>query len=68
MATRLSVTINTGNNKNDGETKRSETAQCCEMLERLAQYLGSTHATSGTIKDRNGNATATYTYTPSSAA
>ena len=66
MATRLTVTMTTSNT--DGETKRSECAQCVEMLERLAQVLGSTHATSGTIKDRNGNATASFTYVPSAAA
>jgi hypothetical protein len=62
----MTVTMTTSNT--DGETRRSETAQCCEMLMRLAQLLGSTHGTSGTIKDRNGNPTLTYTYTPSSAA
>jgi len=65
MATRLTITMTTSNT--DGETRRSETAQCCEMLERLAQYLGSTHATSGTLKDRNGNSTLTFTYVPSAA-
>ena len=66
MPTRLTVTITTSNT--DGETRRSETAAAADMLERVIQQLVSTHATSGTIKDRNGNATATYTYTPSSAA
>jgi hypothetical protein len=38
------------------------------MLERVIQQLVSSHATSGTIKDRNGNATASFTYVPSAAA
>ena len=33
---------------------------------KQAQQL-TTHATSGTLKDRNGNATLTYTYTPTAA-
>jgi hypothetical protein len=62
MAIRLVVTFNTSNT--DGETQRSECTQCAEMLGRLAQLLGSTHMQSGTIKDRNGNPTLTFTYTP----
>jgi hypothetical protein len=65
MATRLTVTMTTSNT--DGETQRAECAQCCEMLERLAQLLGSTHMQTGTIKDRNGNPTLTFTYSPSAA-
>jgi hypothetical protein len=37
------------------------------MLEKVEQVLVSTLATSATIKDRNGNATASYTYTPTAA-
>jgi hypothetical protein len=66
MPTRLTVTVTTSNT--DGETRRSECAAAADMLERVIQQLVSTHAVSGSIKDRNGNATATYTYTPSSAA
>jgi hypothetical protein len=62
MATRLTMTMTTS--IADGETQRAETAQCCEMLYRLAQLLGSTHAPAGTINDRNGIPTLTYTYTP----
>src|SRR5215472_17186584 len=62
MATRFVLTMVTSNT--DGETMRAETVQICEMLYRAAQLLGSTHATSATIKDRNGNPTLTYTYTP----
>jgi hypothetical protein len=65
MPTRFTLTMTTSNT--DGETQRSETVQVCEMLYRAAQLLGSTHAISGTIKDRNGNATLSYTYTPSAA-
>jgi hypothetical protein len=67
MAVRLTVTVNTSNT--DGETRRSECAAAADMLERVVQKLVSTHATSGTIADRNGNAAiATWTYTPTAAA
>jgi hypothetical protein len=67
MAVRLQVTVNTSNT--DGETRRAETAAAIDMLERVAQKLGSSHATSGTIADRNGNAAiATWTYTPTALA
>ena len=66
MATRLTVTINTGNNKNDGETKRSECQNCVDILERIAFMLQNTQA-SGTVTDRNGLAHS-YTYTPTAAA
>jgi hypothetical protein len=65
MPTRLTVTISTSNT--DGEIRRAETAAAADMLERVAQKLVSTHATSLTINDRNGNATASYTYTPTAA-
>jgi hypothetical protein len=48
----------------DGSTRRSECVQMAAMLERLAGVLGSTHATSGTITDRNGLGTLSFTYTP----
>ena len=67
MPVRLTVTINTSNT--DGETRRAECVAAADMLERVVQKLVSTHATSGTIADRNGNAgVATYTYTPTAAA
>ena len=62
MATRLSVTINTGANKNDGETKRSECQCCVDVLLKIAFMLQNTQA-SGTVTDRNGSAH-TFTYTP----
>ena len=62
MATRLSVTINTGNNKNDGETKRSECQNCADVLIRVAYMLQNTQA-SGVVTDRNGLAHS-FTYTP----
>ena len=62
MATRLSVTINTGNNKNDGETKRSECQNCADVLIRIAYMLQNTQA-SGVVTDRNGLAHS-FTYTP----
>jgi hypothetical protein len=66
MPTRLTVTITTSNT--DGETRRSECAAAADMLLRVEQKLVSTHATSGTVNDRNGNATASWTYVPSAAA
>jgi hypothetical protein len=67
MAVRLTVTVNTSNT--DGETRRAECAAAIDMLERVVQRLGSTHATSGSINDRNGNAAvATWTYTPTALA
>ena len=66
MAVRLTVTVNTSNI--DGETRRAECVAAADMLEKVEQVLVSTHATSATIKDRNGNAVASYTYTPTAAA
>jgi hypothetical protein len=51
----------------DGSSRHSECQQCASMLHALGQVLGSSLATSGTIKDRNGNATVTFTYTPTAA-
>jgi hypothetical protein len=61
MATRLSVTINTGANKNDGETRRAECSNCVDVLLRIAAMLQNTQA-SGVVTDRNGLAHS-YTYT-----
>jgi len=66
MATRLSVTINTGNNKNDGETKRSECSNCVDILLRIATMLQNTQA-SGVVLDRNG-LSHSYTYSPTAGA
>jgi hypothetical protein len=65
MATRLTLTMTTS--ITDGATQHSECQQCASMLHMLAQVLGSTHTTSGTLKDRNGLPTLTYTYTPTAA-
>jgi hypothetical protein len=62
MAVRFVLTMNTS--ITDGETMRAECTQIAEMLERAAQKIQSTHQASGTINDRNGNPTLTYTYTP----
>jgi hypothetical protein len=62
MATRFVLTMLTSNT--DGETMRAECTQIAEMLERAAQKIQSTHQLTGTIGDRNGNQTLTYTYTP----
>lgn len=67
MTTRLSVTI-TANAVSDGPSKRAECTQIAMLLERVAQQIQTTHATSGTITDNNGNAVCTYTYTPTASA
>ncbi|HEX4410560.1 MAG TPA: hypothetical protein VH206_17450 [Xanthobacteraceae bacterium] len=65
MTTRLSVTITTPSSIGQhGGTRRAECVELADLLGRLAQQLGSTQATSGTINDRNGNGLLTYTYTP----
>ena len=64
MPTRLTVTID-ANGVKDGETRRAEVVQAVEALERVAQALASTHATSGTVTDRNGVPTGHWTYVPS---
>ena len=66
MLTRLTVNINTGNNKNDGETRRSECQNCVDVLLKIATVLQNTQA-SGTVTDRNGLAHS-YTYTPTALA
>jgi hypothetical protein len=63
MSTRLTVTI-LADGRRDGETRRAECVQAAEMLARVGEQLVNTQALSGTIVDRNGVATATYTYTP----
>ena len=62
MPTRLSVQINTGNGKNDGETRRAECQNVADVLLKVAAMLQTTQA-SGTVYDRNG-ASHSYTYTP----
>jgi hypothetical protein len=67
MPTRLTVTITTSNT--DGETRRSETTACADMLAKVEQQLVTNpQITSGTIADRNHNLTTTYTYVPTAAA
>jgi hypothetical protein len=67
MPTRLSITVDQGAAGKDGETRRAELTQAAEQVERVLQVLVSTHATSGTVTDRNGAATGHWTYTPSAA-
>jgi hypothetical protein len=62
MAVRFVLSMNTS--ITDGETMRAECTQIAEMLERAAQKIQSTHQLTGTINDRNGLGTLTYTYTP----
>ena len=67
MATRLSVTINQGTNKNDGETRRAECANCADVLHRIADDLVKNQSASGTVTDRNG-LSHSYTYTATASA
>jgi hypothetical protein len=48
----------------DGETQRAERSQAVEQLFRVITALVSTQALSGTVKDRNGVATASWVYIP----
>jgi hypothetical protein len=66
VATRLTVTVNMGNNKNDGESRRSECQQVIDVLQRIEQMLIATQA-SGVVTDRNGLAHS-YTYNPTASA
>ena len=63
MTTRYTCTITT-NGASDGPTKAAECQCIADMLHRAAQQIQATHAASGTITDRNGAGTLTYTYTP----
>jgi hypothetical protein len=69
MPTRLTITIdqNTTGGK-DGETKRAELVQAIEAVERCAQAVLTTQATSGSVSDRNGTLTGHWVYTPTAAA
>jgi hypothetical protein len=62
MPTRFILTMTTS--ITDGETMRAECTQIAEMLLRTAQKIQSTHQATGTINDRNGIGTVTYTYSP----
>jgi hypothetical protein len=66
MAVRFTLTMNTS--ITDGATMRAECTQIAEMLERVAQKVQSTHQATGTMNDRNGLGTVTWTYTPTAAA
>ena len=66
MATRLSVTVNTGASKNDGETRRAECQNAIDVLALVAVMLQNTQG-SGVVFDRNG-VSHSYTYTPTASA
>ena len=66
MPVRVTVTVNTGAGKNDGETRRAECQNAIDVLGLVATQLQNTQA-SGTVLDRNGLAHS-YTYTPSASA
>jgi hypothetical protein len=63
---RLTVSISP-NGGDDGGTRRSELSQAVEALYRVAQKMVSTQATTGIVTDRNGFASASWTYTPTAA-
>jgi hypothetical protein len=63
MTTRYTCTITT-QGASDGPTRASECQCIADMLQRAAQVIQSTRVTSGTITDRNGNGSLTFTYTP----
>jgi hypothetical protein len=62
-APRLSITIFQDGTR-DGETQHSELVQAAEMLWRVAQAVMTSNKLSGTVTDRNGVVTATWTYNP----
>ena len=62
MPVRVTVQVNTGAGKNDGETRRAECQNAIDVLGLVATQLQNTQA-SGTVFDRNGLAH-TYVYTP----
>ena len=66
MPVRLTVQVNTGAGKNDGETRRAECQNAIDVLGLVATALQNTQ-TSGTVTDRNGLAHS-FTYTPTAAA
>ena len=63
---RLTVSISP-NGGDDGGTQRSERGQAVEMLWRVANAIVSSQALSGSVKDRNGVATANWSYAPTAA-
>lgn len=67
MAVRFTCTINTS--ASDGETRRSEVTQIAQILQKIAQEVGSNAKVSNAaVTDNNGTAVASYTYTPTAAA
>jgi hypothetical protein len=62
MTTRMTVTITTGSG--DGATRSSERANIKMMLERVIHAVGDNTSTSGTITDNAGNASTSWTYSP----
>jgi hypothetical protein len=63
---RATVTINP-NGSDDGGTQRAERSQAVEQLYRIITAMVSTQALTGSVTDRNGVATASWTYTPTAA-
>jgi hypothetical protein len=60
---RLQVTVSSDGLR-DGETSRSQRQKAVEALYRVANVMVSTQALTGTVTDRNGAPTASWTYTP----
>lgn len=64
MAGSFSVTISNLSILNIGGSKRAESTEIKEMLDRALQVLASSHQTSISFKDRNGAAAGTMTWVP----
>jgi hypothetical protein len=63
---RATVTVNQ-HGKDDGETRNAERTQAAETLFRIASAMVSTQALTGTVTDRNGFVSGSWTYTPTAA-
>jgi hypothetical protein len=68
MAGSFSVTISSLSALSVGGSKRSESSEIQEMIQRALQVLASSHQTSIVLKDRNGVTAGTMSWTPLNAA
>jgi hypothetical protein len=64
MAGSFSVTISSLSALNIGGSKRAEAIEIEEMVRRALQVLSSSHTTSISFKDRQGNSAGTMSWTP----
>lgn len=63
MAGSFSVTISSTSTLNIGGSSRSEASEINDIIQRGLQQLVAAHATSITLKDRNGNTAGTMSWT-----